>query len=232
MSGGSERSPNERRIRSYSRRQGRITMAQREALQTLWKNYCLEPDQTFDAAGAFSRSDVPLILEIGFGNGESLFEMAAAHPKKDYLGIEVHRPGVGHLMRLLAQHGLTNVRIFCADAVDVLERCLPDASLDGVNLFFPDPWPKKRHHKRRLINPDVIDLIAGKLKLGGRFHTATDWEDYARAMLSVLNANQHLRNTAPPGSFIERPDQRPLTKFEQRGLRLGHRVWDLVYRRI
>ena len=173
-----------------------------------------------------------MILEIGFGTGETLLEMAATPPDKDYLGIDVHRPGVGHLMRLLAHHGVTNVRIYCTDAVDILKRCLPDASIDGVNLFFPDPWPKKRHHKRRLVNPAFIDLIARKLKVGGCFHTATDWEDYAQSMLSVLNAKSHLRNTAPSGSFIERPGQRPLTKFERRGLRLGHRVWDLVYQRI
>jgi tRNA (guanine-N7-)-methyltransferase len=228
----SERLSGERRIRSYSRRQGRITTAQREALQTLWKDYCLDPDRPFDAAAVFSRSDIPLILEIGFGNGNTLLEMAAADPEKDYLGIEVHRPGVGHLMRLLAHHGVTNVRIYCADAVDVLKRCLPDENLDGVNLFFPDPWPKKRHHKRRLVTPEFIDLIAKKLKVGGRFHTATDWEDYAQSMASVLEANRHLRNTAPSGSFAKRPGQRPLTKFERRGLRLGHRVRDLVYQRI
>lgn len=227
-----ERLPGERRIRSYSRRQGRITTAQREALQTQWKHYCLDADRPFDAAAVFSRSDAPLILEIGFGNGDALLEIAATHPEKDYLGIEVHRPGVGHLLRLLAHYGVTNVRIYCADAVDVLKRCLPDAGLDGVNLFFPDPWPKKRHHKRRLVTPEFIDLIAGKLKVGGCVHTATDWEDYARAMLSVLDANSQLRNTAPSGSYIERPGRRPLTKFERRGLRLGHKVRDLAYQRI
>jgi len=228
----SDRLPGERRIRSYSLRQGRITTAQREALQTLWKDYCLAPDQSFHATAVFSRGDAPLILEIGFGNGDALLETASAHPENDYLGIEVHRPGVGHLLRLLVQHGVTNVRIYCADAVDVLERCLPDSSLDGVNLFFPDPWPKKRHHKRRLVSPEFINLITKKLKLGGRFHAATDWEDYAQSMLSVLDANSHLRNTAPSGSFIERPGQRPLTKFERRGLKLGHKVLDLDYRRI
>jgi tRNA (guanine-N7-)-methyltransferase len=228
----SEHLPGERRIRSYSRRQGRITTAQREALQTLWNDYCLDLDQPFDAADVFSRNNAPLVLEIGFGNGDTLLETAAAHPETDYLGIEVHRPGVGHLMRLLAQHGATNVRIYCADAIDVLKRCLADASLDGVNLFFPDPWPKKRHHKRRLVTPEFIDLIAKKLKVGGYFHTATDWEDYAQSMASALEANRRLRNTAPSGLFVERPCQRPLTKFERRGLRLGHTVCDLVYQHI
>ncbi len=227
-----EHSPRERRIRSYSRRQGRITTAQRDALQTLGKDYCLDPDQPFDAAAVFSRCDAPVILEIGFGNGDTLLEMASAHPEKAYLGIEVHRPGVGHLLRLLAHHGVTNVRIYCADAVDVLKGCIADASVDGVNLFFPDPWPKKRHHKRRLVTPEFIDLIAKKLKIGGCFHAATDWEDYAQCMASVLEENCHLRNSAPSGSFIERPGQRPLTKFERRGLRLGHKVWDLVYQRV
>ena len=228
----SEHLPGERRIRSYSRRQGRITTAQRDALQILGKDYCLDPGQPFGAAAVFSRSGAPLILEIGFGNGDALLEMAVAHPEKDYLGIEVHRPGVGHLMHLLAQRGITNVRIYCADAVDILKRCLPDTGLDDVNLFFPDPWPKKRHHKRRLVTPEFIDLITKKLKRGGCFHTATDWEDYAQCMASVLDANRHLRNTAPSGSFIERPEYRPLTKFESRGLRLGHKVRDLVYQRV
>jgi len=171
----------------------------------------------------------PIIVEIGFGNGDSLAKMAAANPDTDYIGIEVHRPGVGHLMMLLDLQGLTNVRIYCHDAIDILEHKLPDASLTGVHLFFPDPWPKKKHHKRRIVRPSFITLLLKKLKVGGYFHAATDWENYAENMLEVLSADAGLLNSSETGDYCPRPEYRPLTKFEQRGLRLGHGVWDLIF---
>ena len=219
------------RIRSFSGRHGRVTAAQQHALDTLSGRYRFELDESFNAAATFGRT-ASLILEIGFGNGETLAEVAAANPQQDYLGVEVHRPGVGRLMQLLDQKGLTNVRIYQGDAVELLEQCIGDGTLDGVNLFFPDPWPKKRHHKRRLVTPPFIELIARKLNIGGRFHAATDWENYAEQIGWVLDQNSRLHNLAPSGHFIERPAERPLTKFEQRGIKLGHPVADLIYQRI
>lgn len=219
-----------RTIRSFIRRQGRITPAQKSALEELWDEFCLDPNAAFDPAAVFGRC-AQIILEIGFGNGESLSETASSHLENDYLGIEVHKPGVGHLMLKLKELGLTNVRIYCADAVDILERRIADGSLEGINLFFPDPWPKKKHRKRRIVTPEFIALAVSKLKPGGFFHATTDWEDYARQMLAVVEACGALENTAGPSAFAPRPGDRPLTKFEKRGLRLGHGVWDLIYRR-
>ncbi|MDD5271574.1 MAG: tRNA (guanosine(46)-N7)-methyltransferase TrmB [Methylovulum sp.] len=218
-----------KKIRSFIRRQGRLTTGQQLALDTHWDSYCLSPDIGYDFNEVFGRS-APLILEIGFGNGESLAKMAQANPDKDYLGIEVHRPGVGHLLMLLAQGNISNVRIYCHDAIEILEQKIPDHSLAGVHLFFPDPWPKKRHHKRRIVNPGFIGLLLKKLVAGGYFHAATDWQHYAQWMLEILAAEPRLHNTSAAGDYCARPDYRPLTKFEQRGLRLGHGVWDLIFR--
>ena len=171
------------------------------------------------------------ILEIGFGNGASLAEMAAAQANNDYLGIEVHRPGMGNLLRLLEERELRNVRVICDDAVQVLKHRLPDGCLDRVQLFFPDPWHKKRHHKRRIVSPQFASLIARKLKPGGVFHLATDWQHYAEQMMDVLEAATDYHNQAGKGEYSLRPDWRPLTKFEQRGQRLGHGVWDLLFER-
>ncbi|MGZ5050079.1 MAG: tRNA (guanosine(46)-N7)-methyltransferase TrmB [Methylobacter sp.] len=218
------------KIRSFIRRQGRITQGQQLALDNYWDTYCLDPSSDYDFSQVFGRS-APLIVEIGFGSGDSLAQTAAANPDKDYIGIEVHRPGVGHLMLLLEQQGLTNVRIYCHDAMDIIERKLPDHSLDGVHLFFPDPWPKKKHHKRRIVRPSFIELLTRKLKKDGYFHAATDWEHYAEHMLEILSAATGLKNDSPTGDYCERPDYRPLTRFEKRGLRLGHGVWDLIFRK-
>jgi len=220
--------PAPRRIRSFVRRQGRITRAQDAALDKLWPLYGLDPERPFDPQRAFAR-DAPLIIEIGFGNGESLAAMAAAAPEKNFLGIEVHRPGVGHLLLKVQDLGLSNVRTYCADAVEILQHKIPDLSLAGIQVFFPDPWQKKRHQKRRLIAPEFVRLAARKLRCGGTFHAATDWEDYARQMLEVLEACAELSNAVEKNSFSERPDYRPLTKFEARGQNLGHQVWDLVF---
>lgn len=220
-----------RTIRSFVRREGRLTDAQRRALDELWPRHGVTPGAApLDFVQLFGR-DAPVHLEIGFGNGEALAAMAAAHPQNNYLGIEVHRPGVGALLRRLEAEGLTNVRVVSVDAKDVLEQCIPDASLAAVYLFFPDPWPKKRHHKRRLLQPEFAQLVRRKLRPNGEFHLATDWEDYARHMLAVLSAADGFENAAAPGPFVSRPEMRPLTRFERRGQRLGHGVWDLLFRR-
>ncbi|MGJ0429077.1 tRNA (guanosine(46)-N7)-methyltransferase TrmB [Methylobacter sp.] len=219
------------RIRSFIRRQGRITPGQQLALDNYWAVYGLDPQADYDFAEVFGR-DAPLCVEIGFGNGESLARMAAVNPGINYIGIEVHRPGVGHLMMQLAEQGISNVRIYCHDAIEVIEHKMADHSLAGVHLFFPDPWPKKKHHKRRIVRPSFVDLLVKKLRPGGYFHAATDWQNYAEHMLEVLSAESRLINTADSGmAYCERPDYRPLTKFEQRGLRLGHGVWDLIFKR-
>ncbi len=218
------------RIRSYTLRQGRLTEAQRKALDTLWPIYGLEADRPFDAQSVFGR-EAPLIVEIGFGNGESLAQTASANPDRDFLGIEVHRPGIGHLLLRLKEGEISNVRVYCADAVEILSTNIPDHGLAGINLFFPDPWPKQRHHKRRLVNPEFIRLAARKLTQGGIFHAATDWEDYAQQMLDVLLNCAEMRNTRTENSFSSRPADRPRTKFESRGERLGHGVWDLIFAR-
>ncbi|RRQ21673.1 tRNA (guanosine(46)-N7)-methyltransferase TrmB [Thiohalobacter thiocyanaticus] len=219
-----------RRIRSFVRREGRLTPSQQRALDELLPRYGLDPAGPLDLDAAFGRH-APRTLEIGFGNGASLAEMAAAAPEQDFIGIEVHRPGVGHLLRLIAERELTNVRVICADAVEVLRDAIPEASLSRVLLYFPDPWPKKKHHKRRILQPDFVALAARRLAPGGVFHLATDWEDYAGQMLEVMEASPGFTNQAGPGRFAERPADRPPTKFEQRGQRLGHGVWDLLYTR-
>jgi len=218
------------RIRSFIRRQGRVTPGQQLALDNYWVKYCLDPKVDYDFSKVFGR-DAPLFVEIGFGNGESLAKMAVANPETDYIGIEVHRPGVGHLMLLLDQQGLSNVRIYSHDAIEIIEHKIADNSLAGLHLFFPDPWPKKKHHKRRIVRPDFVELLVRKLKAGGYFHAATDWQNYAEAMLAILSAVPRLNNISPTGDYCERPEYRPLTKFEQRGIRLGHGVWDLIFRK-
>lgn len=227
-----EHTPPLRTVRSFVRRQGRITAAQERALEALWPRVGIEAgDALLDLDALFGRQ-APRVLEIGFGDGGNLAAMAAAHPENDYLGIEVHRPGVGRLLMQVGEMGLTNVRVMCTDAVEVLTRQVPDGSLDAVLLFFPDPWHKTRHHKRRIVQPAFAELVRGKLAIGGRFHMATDWEDYARHMLEVMQAAPGYRNLSPQGDFVPRPDYRVLTKFERRGHRLGHGVWDLVFTRV
>jgi tRNA (guanine-N7-)-methyltransferase len=184
-----------------------------------------------DLAGLFGR-DAPRTLEIGFGNGENLAALAAARPERDFLGVEVHRPGVGRLLLSLEAAGLANVRIVCHDAVDVLEQQLAPGSLEEILILFPDPWPKKRHHKRRLIQPAFVALLASRLGAGGVLRLATDWEPYAREMLETLAAQSALANLAADGAFVPRPAERAPTRFERRGQRLGHEVWDLAFRRV
>jgi tRNA (guanine-N7-)-methyltransferase len=208
-----------------------MTSGQQRALQTLWSKYGLDPGTRIHPATLFGHPG-PLTLEIGFGNGDALVAMAQAAPGENFIGIEVHRPGVGHLLLRLEQLELENVRVFNADAVPVLQHALADGCLDRVLLFFPDPWHKKRHHKRRLVQPDFVGLLARKLRPGGILHMATDWEDYAGHMLAVVEASGLFRNCAGIGDYSAKPGYRPQTKFEQRGLRLGHAVRDLVFERL
>ena len=215
-------------IRSFIRRQGRITAAQKLALEQYSGKYCLDPAKKCDFSQVFGRV-APLCVEIGFGNGATLAQMARDNPDKDYIGIEVHRPGVGQLLMFLEQYELDNVRIYCHDALQMMASHFPDHCLSAVHLFFPDPWPKKKHHKRRIVRPEFIQLIVKKLKPGGYFHAATDWQPYAESMLEVLTASDGLQNTSTTNDYCSRPDGRPMTKFEQRGLRLGHGVWDLIF---
>jgi tRNA (guanine-N7-)-methyltransferase len=219
-----------RPVRSFVRRLGRFTEGQRRAFERHWTQYGIDnSDAPLDFVQLFGR-DAPTVVEIGFGNGESLAAMAAAAPEKNFLGIEVHRPGVGHLLNRLAELKLTNVRVIEADASEVFaQRIAPDL-LAGVQLFFPDPWPKKRHHKRRLLQPAFAELVRTRLAIGGIFHMATDWQDYAQQMMEVMSAAPGYENVAGIGAYGGRGD-RPLTKFEQRGERLGHGVWDLRFRR-
>jgi tRNA (guanine-N7-)-methyltransferase len=219
----------QRPIRSYVLRQGRATGAQRRARETLLPRFGIPyAPAPLDLDRVFGRA-APRILEIGFGMGETTACIAAQHPGSDYLGIEVHAPGVGGLLKRVAELGLTNVRIVQHDAAEVLRDMIAPAALEGAHVFFPDPWPKKRHHKRRLLQAPFVALLATRLKDGAYLHVATDWEDYARQILDVLSAEPLLENTS--SGFAPRPAWRPQTKFEARGLRLGHRVRDLLFRR-
>jgi tRNA (guanine-N7-)-methyltransferase len=219
-----------RSIRSFVIRAGRTTAGQQRALDTLLPRFGLPwRESALDLATVFGRADSPKILEIGFGMGETTARIAADHPQNDYVGVEVHTPGVGALLLRIEELGLANLRIVQHDAHEVLEKMIAPASLSGVHIFFPDPWHKKRHHKRRLVQAPLVALVASRLAAGGYLHCATDWEEYAQQMLEVLSAEPALENTAE--GYAPRPDYRPLTKFENRGLRLGHGVWDLVFRR-
>ena len=221
-----------RTVRSFVRREGRITKAQQRALRELWPRYGVDlAPEPLDFAALFQRR-APVMLEIGFGNGEALCELARTHPENNYVGIEVYRPGIGSLLLRLDALKLPNVRVICADAEQVFAEHVPGDSLDAVSLFFPDPWPKKRHHKRRLIQPDFIAHVARSLRPGGCVHIATDWQDYAEHALAVASQTPELENTAGDHTYVSRPDERLLTRFERRGQRLGHQVWDLVFRRV
>jgi tRNA (guanine-N7-)-methyltransferase len=220
-----------RKVRSFVLREGRLTRGQERALEELWPRFGVEyAPQSIDPVSLFGRT-APLVLEIGYGMGASLLAMARAEPEKDFLGIEVHTPGVGALLMGIDEQSTSNLRTLHHDAVEVLEHMLPDASLARVQLYFPDPWHKKRHHKRRIVQPPFVALLARKLQPGGLLHFATDWENYAEWMLEVLRAEPALENLSPDGDFVPVPAWRPHTKFEARGERLGHGVWDLLFRR-
>jgi len=224
-------SPRRRTVRSFVLRGGRTTPGQERALTELWPVYgCDYSLESLELNALFGRK-APRLLEIGFGTGDALLEFAAIHPEFDCLGVEVHRPGAGHLLMAAENRGLTNLRVVCHDAVEVLKHQIPPQSLDRVHIFFPDPWPKKRHHKRRLIQPAFLTLLSQALVPGGVLRLATDWEEYALHMQAVCEASGDWVNSSAPGAFAARPEDRPITRFERRGQRLGHPVWDLEYRR-
>lgn len=224
--------PSRRTIRSFVIRGGRATAAQQRALDDLWPRYGVEfSGQPLDLDQLFGRR-APRMLEIGFGAGEALLVFAQKHPQLDCIGVEVHKPGVGHLLLGADTAGLQNLRVICHDAVEVLQQQLPPGSLQLIHIFFPDPWHKKRHHKRRLIQPDFVQLLAQSLAVGGTLRLATDWEHYAMHMREVIDASPSFANEAPDTGFVARNEERPVTRFERRGHRLGHGVWDLSYRRI
>lgn len=219
-------------IRSYVIRSGRITPSQEKALAEDWSVFGLDLHQGATAlTSAFDHPDNDLILEIGFGMGDSLIAMAEQHPEQNFIGIEVHVSGVGRLMSEARKRQLRNLRVFCADAIDVLTDCIANNSLTRLQLFFPDPWHKSRHHKRRIVQPAFIDLVAQKLRADGVLHMATDWEPYAEVMLEVTSAHPQLKNIAGDTQYSARPDYRPATKFERRGERLGHVVHDLLFQK-
>ena len=220
-----------RKIRSCVLREGRLTKAQNLALEQHWAGMGVDyQPQLLDLTALFGRK-ADTVLEIGFGMGKSLVQMAAAAPEKNFIGIEVHRPGVGACLADAAAAGITNLRVFQHDAVEVLAQMIPDQSLACIQLFFPDPWPKKKHHKRRIVQPDFVQQLRQKLAPGGVFHMATDWEHYAEHMLEVMQAAEGFANLSATEDYIERPAHRPLTKFELRGKKLGHGVWDLMFKR-
>ncbi|MBW1604564.1 tRNA (guanosine(46)-N7)-methyltransferase TrmB [Streptomyces sp. JJ66] len=229
-------SHHDRRIRSFQPRRSRVTHGQRTALNRLWPRWGLDIDgqRVLDLPALFGTlpADAPIVLEIGFGMGEATARMAAADPGTGILACDVHTPGQGNLLKLADEQGLTNVRVANGDAVILLQKMLPPASLAGLRVYFPDPWPKKRHHKRRIIQPAFLDLAAGPLAPGALVHCATDWEPYAEQMLDVLTAHPAYENTQPDGGFAPRPAERPLTKFEEQGLGKGHTVRDLLFRRV
>jgi len=220
-----------RKIRSFVRREGRLTRGQQRGLEIIWPQFGIEHDiGPLDLDKIFGRS-APRVLEIGFGNGASLAEQAMQHPEIDFLGIEVHRPGVGNLLQVIEREGLTNIRVMQEDAVEILREQIPLNSLDKVQLFFPDPWHKKKHHKRRIVQLDFAALLYERLKQGGIFHMATDWQHYAEHMLEIMKLAPGYKNISETNDYVPRPETRPLTKFEQRGHRLGHGVWDLMFKK-
>lgn len=222
--------PTKRKIRSFVLRQGRLTPAQERAFQLGWPSYGLDYQKSpLDLNQTFGRADSKKILEIGFGMGDATAKIAQTLPDHDFLAVEVHAPGVGALLKLMQESDIGNIRIVQHDAVEVLNNMLADTCLDGVHIFFPDPWHKKRHHKRRLIQAEFVQLLCKKLKTDAYIHVATDWEGYAEWVLEVLQAETQLQNTA--ADYAEKPTYRPLTKFENRGIKLGHGVWDLVFKK-
>ena len=220
-----------RTVRSFVVRAGRMTEGQQRSLDQHWPHYGVELDQGLLDLKALFDGREDIILEIGFGMGDSLIEMARNAPEKGFLGIEVHPPGVGRLLARASEEKIENIRVFCDDAIEVLAKCIPDGSLAGLQLFFPDPWPKKKHHKRRIVQPAFAQAIRQKLKVGGVFHMATDWEPYAEHMMEVMSAAEGYRNTQGEGQFAPQPEWRPVTKFQRRGEKLGHGVWDLMFER-
>ena len=222
----------QRAIRSFVRRTGRMTPGQQRAFERLWPRYGVDVDDAqLDASELFGRA-APLVLEIGFGNGESLVDMAASHREWDFLGIEVHTPGIGHAMLAAEKSNLANLRLACGDAMEILSQWIPDNALSRINLYFPDPWPKARHHKRRILQDAFLDLAAGKLRPGGTLHIAPDWANYAEHIDETMASRDDFQRLERREHGGDQPLDRPTTKFERRGLRLGHRIWDWSYQRV
>jgi len=218
-----------RQVRSFVLRGGRLTEGQKRALDELWPVFGIEESSGLLNFSSLFGNSHPVIMDIGFGNGESTWQMAQSSPEENFLGVEVHRPGVGHLLLELEKHGLNNVRIACADAVEFLGNRVADGSLKGVRIYFPDPWPKKRHHKRRIVQTNFVKLLSRKISPGGLLHLATDWAPYADYMLDVMAESSGFENNSEQGGFCPRPAWRPQTKYEKRGKRLGHAVYDLIF---
>ncbi|NRP10845.1 MULTISPECIES: tRNA (guanosine(46)-N7)-methyltransferase TrmB [unclassified Marinobacterium] len=221
-----------RTIRSFVVRAGRMTEGQERAMKENWPLYGLELEDGMVDFKTLFGDDRPVTLEIGFGMGASLVEMASRSPEKGFIGIEVHPPGVGRLLADARAEGVDNIRVYCEDAIEVLAQCIPDGSLAGVQLFFPDPWHKKKHNKRRIVQPEFAQTIRQKLAIGGVFHMATDWEPYSEHMMEVMSAAEGYQNQMGEGQFSPQPDFRPVTKFQKRGEKLGHGVWDLMFERV
>jgi len=219
------------KVKSYVKREGRLTRAQERALADYWPTKGIDYQASLLSFETVFSRNAPVVVEIGFGMGKSLVEMAAAAPDKNFIGIEVHRPGVGACLADAAEKGVENLRVMEHDAVEVLKNMIPEGSLSRLQLFFPDPWHKKRHHKRRIVQPEFVEVIRSRLAIGGCFHMATDWEPYAQHMADVMNNARGYANTAKEGDYVPRPDYRPITKFETRGQKLGHGVWDLIFER-
>mgnify|MGYP002700362012 FL=1 len=218
-----------RKVRSFVKREGRLTKGQERALNEHWQSMGLNHEDGLIDLQVLFGNDHPTVLEIGFGMGKSLVEMAKAAPELNFIGIEVHKPGVGACIALAAEEGVENLKLFEHDAIEILADCISDNSLTKVQLFFPDPWHKKKHHKRRIVQADFVEAIRNKLKVGGVFHMATDWENYAECMLEDMQSAHGYENLSENNDYVPRPDSRPLTKFESRGHRLGHGVWDLQF---
>ena len=217
-----------RKIRSFVRREGRATPAQKQAMQALWPKYGFDPEAELDFESLFGRA-APLVFEIGFGDGEALVDAALQAPHHNFIGAEVYTPGLGHCLLRIEAEAISNVRLCREDAIEVFERFVPDGSLSELRLFFPDPWPKKKHHKRRIVNAEFCRLVSQKLTADGKIHFATDWAPYAQWALDVFEASPQFENAAGKGQFSPKPDSRLVTKFERRGHRLGHDSWDLIF---
>jgi tRNA (guanine-N7-)-methyltransferase len=219
------------KVKSYVKREGRLTRAQERALADYWPTKGIDYQSSLLSFETVFGRNAPVVVEIGFGMGKSLVEMASAAPEKNFIGIEVHRPGVGACLADAAEQGVENLRVMEHDAVEVLKNMIPEGSLSRLQLFFPDPWHKKRHHKRRIVQPEFVEVIRSRLAIGGCFHMATDWEPYAQHMAEIMNNAKGYANTAEAGDYVPRPEYRPITKFETRGQKLGHGVWDLIFER-
>lgn len=221
-----------RKVRSFVKREGRLTNGQAKALEQFWDVMGLSHSEGLIDPNKLFENNNPIVLEIGFGMGKSLVEMAKNAPELNFIGIEVHRPGVGACISLAQEEGVKNLKVYEHDAIEILADCIPDGSLTTVQLFFPDPWHKKKHHKRRIVQPEFVETIRQKLKIGGVFHMATDWENYAECMLEDMNNSEGYTNLSETKDYVPRPESRPLTKFENRGQRLGHGVWDIQFKRV